>query len=160
MAASEIARWRAALPDLVAVHHIGSTSVPGLCAKPILDLMPVFATEAAADAAQPILEALGYEWLGEHGLPGRRYCRRSDAATGLRRVQAHGYVTGHPDIARHLAFRDWLGADTAHRDAYAAEKARCAALHPGDGSAYGDCKSAWIDAAEQRALRDGRDRRW
>ncbi|QUJ77545.1 GrpB family protein [Sulfitobacter albidus] len=151
-AETEAARWRAAVPGLVTVHHIGSTSVPGLPAKPILDLIPVFADDAAADAAQGAVEAMGYEWMGAFGLPGRRYARLFDPLTGARRVHAHSYVQGHPDIRRHLAFRDALRGNAALRAGYAAIKGACAARHPDGGADYGACKSEWIAKAEARAL--------
>ena len=156
---AEIARWLDAVPGILEMHHVGSTSVPGLVAKPVIDLLSVFASEHGADSARSDVEALGYEWLGSYGLPGRRYCRRDDPETGRRLVQVHAYAQGHADIARHLAFRNWLRGNEDHRDAYAAEKTRCAALHPNDRSAYGVCKAAWIDAAEDRALRERWDRR-
>jgi len=153
MAQVEADRWRAAIPEgLVTIHHIGSTSVAGLPAKPILDLLPVFETEAAADAAQRAIEALGYDWMGAFGLPGRRYCRLFDPETGQRRVHAHAYARGHPDIRRHLAFRDALRANAALRAAYSSVKAGCAARHPDGGAAYSACKSGWIAKAEARAL--------
>ncbi|WP_299150101.1 GrpB family protein [uncultured Tateyamaria sp.] len=144
--------WRAHVSGLVAVHHIGSTAVPGLPAKPIIDLLPVFADADAADAARPALEALGYEWMGTYGLPGRRYVRLFDADTGARRVHAHAYVQGHADIRRHLAFRDALRANAALRAAYTSVKASCAARHPDGGAAYGACKSDWIAKAEAKAM--------
>ncbi len=159
VAKAEKARWFGAVPGLVAVHHIGSTSIPGAAAKPVIDLMPVFDGDPSADQARSAVEQLGYQWLGAYGLPGRRYCRLDDPETGERLIQAHAYVSGHSDIARHLAFRNWLRADGRRRDAYVAEKARCAAAHPNDGAAYGRCKSAWIDAAEAEALADGWDQR-
>lgn len=153
MARTEIRRWHdAGLRGLVAIHHIGSTSVPNLPAKPIIDLLPVFANMTDLDAARGGVLSLGYEWLGEFGLTGRRYAHRDDAQTGRRVCQAHCYVTGSSEITRHLAFRDALRADTVLRDAYAQEKSRCAALHPNDHHAYGDCKSAWIGKAEAKAL--------
>ena len=137
---------------LIQVHHMGSTSVPGLPAKPIIDLMPVFTDTEAMMAAQVAVEAMGYEWMGAYGLPGRGYARRDDPATGKRVVQAHCYPQGHADIARHLAFRDALRANAPLRAAYTMEKARCAARHPEGGADYGRCKSAWIDRAESEAL--------
>ncbi|WP_293576740.1 GrpB family protein [Phaeobacter sp.] len=150
---AEADRWReAGLTGLVQVHHIGSTAVPGLPAKPIIDMLPVFADMDALDAARPQIEALGYEWMGEFGLPGRRYCRRDDPQTGRRLFQAHCYVAGSGEITRHLAFRDALRDNASLRAGYSAVKGKCAALHPGDLSGYGDCKSGWIKKVEARAL--------
>ena len=58
---------------LVAVHHIGSTSVKGMKAKPTIDIMPVVHEIGAADPHKREFEAIGYEKLGEYGIPGRRY---------------------------------------------------------------------------------------
>ncbi len=152
-ARTEMDRWQAACgADLIEIHHIGSTSVNGLPAKPVIDLLPVFVSESVLDAAEADVLALGYEWLGPYGLPGRRYCRLDDDVTGQRRVQAHAYASGSPEIRRHLAFRDWLRASPENAGAYAAEKKRCAGLFPEGGPSYQDCKSAWIDTAEATAL--------
>lgn len=62
--------------ELMALHHIGSTAVPGLAAKPVIDMMPVVRRIEAVDRAAPDLAAMGYEGLGENGLPGRRYFRK------------------------------------------------------------------------------------
>ena len=151
-AAAEIDRWRAALPDIVSVHHIGSTAVPGLPAKPVIDRLPVFSDDAAKRAAEAVVRALGYEWLGANGLEGRAYARWLDPETGARRFHAHCYALGHPDIRRHLAFRDVLRVNGALRAGYASVKGACAARHPEGGEAYGACKSSWIDQVEARAL--------
>lgn len=151
-AMAEAERWRNAVPGLITIHHIGSTSVPGLPAKPIIDLLPVFSDAASADGARQAVEALGYEWMGPYGLEGRRYCRLDDPATRKRRFHAHGYVQGHADIRRHLAFREALRANGALRAAYTSVKASCAVRYPDLGADYGACKSGWIDKAEARAL--------
>ena len=62
--------------ELIAIHHIGSTSVPGLFSKQIIDLMPVVAHIEAVDPLSAQFEALGYEVMGEFGIPGRRYFRK------------------------------------------------------------------------------------
>ena len=62
--------------NCAAVHHIGSTAVPGLCAKPIIDILPVVYDLSLTDAAQAAFERIGYEYLGEFGIPGRRYLRK------------------------------------------------------------------------------------
>ena len=134
------------------VHHIGSTSIPNIHAKPILDLMPVVTGLAELDKGRQQIEALGYEWWGEFGLPGRRYCSKSDPDTELRLVQLHCYAQGSPEITRHLAFRDYLRGHPGVARAYDCEKIRCQALHPDDLHAYGDCKSHWIERTEAEAV--------
>ncbi|MBT8456444.1 MAG: GrpB family protein [Rhodobacteraceae bacterium] len=150
-AAAEAAHWLA-IDGVRAVLHIGSTSIPGIAAKPVIDLLPVFESEAAMQTARNAVEALGYDWMGEFGLPGRAYARKDDPVSGARLIQAHGYVTGSPDIKRHLAFRDLLRATPALAKAYEAEKRRCAKAHPQDSVAYGACKAPWIDHVEAAAL--------
>ena len=68
--------------NMVAIHHIGSTSVPGLCAKPIIDIMPVVRDIGAVDGCNAGFVALGYTPMGEFGIPGRRYFHK--AATSAR----------------------------------------------------------------------------
>lgn len=154
LAAKESERWQTALgATLLEVHHIGSTAVPGLSARPIVDLIPVIAPETDLDSLRPLVHAMGYEWLGEYGLPRRRYCRRSSPTTGKRLVKAHCWHAGDSEILRHLAFRDVLRADPLLRGAYETRKRHCASLHRDAPAAYVRCKSGWIDTAEARALK-------
>ncbi|GAB2177546.1 GrpB family protein [Dongia sp. agr-C8] len=149
-AMERIARLRVLEPVLLAVHHIGSTAVPGLIAKPIIDLMPLVSDLTALDLERGAVEALGYRWHGEVGIPGRRYCT---AEIGDRRVaQLHFFTMGSPAARRHLAFRDYLRAHPGAAAAYAAVKRRARDLHPGDSHAYGAEKQPWIDQAEAQAL--------
>lgn len=131
MAREEIARISPAYgANLIAIHHIGSTAVPGICAKPILDLMPEVRALEALDGAKTALESVGYEWWGEYGIAGRRYCTRNDPTSGRRLVQLHCFQTGSPEIEKHLAFRDYLRANPDVALVYDREKRRCRDSHP------------------------------
>ena len=138
-----------------AVHHMGSTAIPGIPAKPVIDLLAEVEALEAALGVRASLAALGWRWRGENGLVGRRYFTRDDPATGTRTAHLHVYASGDPAIAWHLAFRDRLRAEPATADAYAQEKARCAALHPDNSAAYAACKQAWTDAVAAEAVGGG-----
>jgi GrpB-like predicted nucleotidyltransferase (UPF0157 family) len=133
------------------VHHIGSISVPGLIAKPIIDLMPLVTDLAGLDRERRCVEALGYNWHGELGISGRRYCTLSDEA-GVRIVQLHFFTADSPHVERHIALRDYLRAHPEAARAYAKEKHRARDLHPNDSHAYSDEKAAWIHGMEAKAL--------
>lgn len=105
---------------LTAIHHIGSTAVPGLAAKPVIDIMPVVRAVTETDECRADFEALGYEYLGEFGIPGRRYLRKGgDERTHQMHIFASDDVHA---IARHLAVRDYLRAHPARAAAYGALK--------------------------------------
>ena len=136
---------------MTVIHHIGSTSVPGLAAKPIIDLMPLVTDLADLDRERRCIEALGYNWYGELGISGRRYCALSDEA-GIRIVQLHFFSADSPQVERHIAFRDYLRAHPDAASAYEKEKRRARDLHPNDSHAYTDEKDVWIRDTEAKAL--------
>ena len=140
---------------LVEIHHVGSTSIAGIRAKPIIDLLPVVTDLASLDAAADGIRALGYQWRGEFGIAGRRYCVLDDAVTGRRLVQLHAFAVGHPEIDRMLVFRDYLRSHSAEARAYEAEKERCRLLHPDDTMAYAEEKTGWIKSCVARARNAG-----
>ena len=148
--AAEAARIAPALGPRVALHHVGSTSVPGPEAKPIIDVLVAAPALADLDAAAPAMAALGYEAMGALGIEGRRGFRR--IVGGVRTHHLHGFEEGSPHVARHLAFRDDLRAHPEEAAAYGALKRDLAARHPGDWSAYCDGKAERVDATEARAL--------
>ena len=121
--------------NCAAVHHIGSTSVPGLAAKPVIDIMPVVKSLDEVDEAKERLEELGYEYLGEFGIAGRRYLRKGGSE---RTHQVHIFAEGDSgNIDRHLAFRDYLRSHTDARD---------------DIESYCDGKDEFVKKAEEAAL--------
>ena len=147
---AEAERLRAVFGStLLALHHIGSTSIPGLAAKPVIDMIPVLERIEAADERAGALVALGYEGLGENGIPGRRYFRKGG---DHRTHQLHCFAAGNPHIRRHLAFRDFLRAHPGICDGYAALKTALAAAHPKDIEGYMAGKDAFIQEVEQLAL--------
>ncbi len=137
-------------PGEIAIEHIGSTAVPGLLAKPVLDLMLGAPTLTAIEARIPTLTALGYQYVDrhEHELPQRRYFVRQPA--GTERIHLHGLVRGDLLWREHLRFRDALRADTDLRARYAALKTELVARGL-DKAAYTAAKAPFI-----RAVLDGR----
>ncbi len=125
--------------------------MPGLAAKPIIDLMPLVTSLSDLDRQRPEIETLGYVWHGELGIPERRYCTLSDEL-GNRIVQLHFFAANSPHVTRHLAFRDYLRAHPEEMKAYEKEKRRARDLYPDDSHAYTDEKAAWIRATEAKAL--------
>jgi len=133
-----------------AIYHIGSTSVPGLAAKPIIDIMPVVHDLQAVDRVSAVWEEIGYEYMGEFGIPGRRYLRKGGDE---RTHQVHIFAENNShDIARHLAVRDYL---RVHRDVcvrYAALKKALAKKYPYDIDGYCCGKEKFVQQSERDAL--------
>jgi GrpB-like predicted nucleotidyltransferase (UPF0157 family) len=152
--AGEIAAKLAKLlgQNLASVEHIGSTSVPGLAAKPIIDLIPIVNNLAQLDNQKELIEGLGYKWHGEFGIAGRRFSTYTSPA-GKRLVHLHFFEKGFEAITRHLAFRDYLRVHPATAKEYEAEKKRAAQLHANDSLAYNDEKATWVQHHEKEALK-------
>lgn len=138
-------------PALLALHHIGSTSVPGLHAKPIIDMLAVVTDLPALDERITEVERLGYQAMGEFGIEGRRYFRRDDSA-GRRTHHVHAFAQGSPHVTRHLAFRDFLRSHAAVANQYGELKVKLADAHPHDIEAYMDGKDGFIKETERRAV--------
>ncbi len=130
-------------PWVVEVHHIGSTSVPGLAAKPVLDMLPVAGDPADALKAIPRMTALGYRYRGENGIPGRLYFEK--AVDGRTVAHVHMFPLGHPGIRTHLAFRNYLRARPGAARDYERLKRKLAAKHRNDREAYTGAKAAFIE---------------
>lgn len=135
----------------VRVHHIGSTAIPKIKAKPVIDILLEVASLDALDQKAGMLESLGYEAMGEFGIPGRRYFRLDDA-NGTRTHQVHAFEAGVPNVVRHIAFRDYMRAHPLEAEAYGALKDRLANAYPHDMAAYIEGKDTFVKEHERRAL--------
>jgi len=133
----------------VAVEHIGSTAVPGLAAKPIIDVaLTVEDITAEEDYLDPLLAA-GYVLRTRE--PGHRLVR-----TPGRDVHVHVYEQGAPEVEAYLLLRDHLRADAADRALYERTKRELMTRSWSDMNAYADAKSAVIAAIKERARTDAR----
>ena len=136
--------------NLVSFYHIGSTTVVGLKAKPIIDIMPVVHSLSGADSARGALEALGYEYLGEFGIAGRRYLRKGGDE---RTHQIHIFRADDTlNLERHLAFRDYLRAHEDTREEYARLKKALAEKFPRDIDGYCEGKDSFVRRVQALAL--------
>lgn len=135
--------------NCIALYHIGSTSVPGLAAKPVIDIMAAVKSLEKTDEKAAEFEKLGYEYMGEFGIKGRRYLRKG----GDRRThQIHIFgVDNIGDIVRHLAFRDYLRKNAEEAERYAALKKQLAERYPRDIEAYCRGKEDYVAAVEKTA---------
>ena len=135
------------------VHHIGSTSVPGLAAKPILDMMPIAAGAAEGLEAVSQMERLGYRYRGENGITGRFYFDR--VVDGRTVAHVHMLPAGHPDIGKHLIFREYLRSHPEAVRDYERLKRKLASKFRNDREAYTDSKAEFIRRTIATTMRAG-----
>ena len=151
MFSEEAAKIRRILGDnCTEIYHIGSTSVKGLAAKPIIDMMVAVRSLEQVDRVAKSFLNIGYEYLGEFGMPGRRYLRKG----GVERThQIHIFPESQTDdIDRHLAVRDYLRTHKDACDAYAGLKQSLAEKYPYDIDGYCDGKDGFMKRLEEKAL--------
>jgi GrpB-like predicted nucleotidyltransferase (UPF0157 family) len=128
-------------PRALRIEHVGSTSVPGLVAKPIIDMLLVVADSAEESAYVAALEAAGYVLrIREADWHEHRMFKGPDADINL-----HVFSVGCPEIDRMLKFRDWLRSHTADRDLYARTKLDLAQREWRYVQNYADAKAGVIE---------------
>lgn len=126
------------------IEHMGSTAVPGIVAKPIIDII-VLVEPGTVRAAVPALEASGYTYRADASNERHSFLRRHRPAD--QRRTHHLHIHDDPDeVRRHLVFRDRLRAKPAVRDAYVALKRDLADRYRDDRLAYSKAKTAFVDA--------------
>ena len=132
---------------VVAIEHVGSTAVPGLAAKPIIDIMVGVREQADGERCIQPLEAIGYEYRGEGEIPGWRHFRRGDP----RSHHLH-LVEQHSDFWKgHIRFRDLLREDADVARQYGALKRELAVTFRTQRLDYTEAKTPFIEAAMARA---------
>jgi GrpB-like predicted nucleotidyltransferase (UPF0157 family) len=133
---------------ILELEHIGSTSVPGLAAKPVLDIDLVLADSTDEAAYLPALEAAGYTLIiREPHWHEHRVLKRSDPAVNL-----HVWTLGSPEAARHTIFRDWLRSNKADRRLYGSHKQALAEQDFQYMHEYNNAKSVLLREILARAL--------
>jgi len=147
--AAEASAIRQALgPLLHQCFHVGSTAIPAMAAKPVIDILLSVQSVASLDAHNEVLRRLGYESLGEYGFPGRRFFQKG----GDRRTHhLHAFDVGSAEIERHVLFRDYLRANAEEANAYMALKQALAQTHRGDPDAYTEAKGKFILGIDAKA---------
>lgn len=134
---------------LIEIHHIGSTAVKGLKAKPIIDIMPVVRDINEIDRFNLAMEDIGYVAKGENGIPRRRYFQKGG---DNRTHHVHVYELGNLEIERHLAFRDYLRMHPEAVKAYGDLKEELAKRFPFDITSYIKGKERLAIDIEQKAI--------
>jgi GrpB-like predicted nucleotidyltransferase (UPF0157 family) len=141
------------------VEHVGSTAVPGLAAKPVIDLMAsVTDLDAVVAQAGQRLAVGGWCYVPpelDSGGQWRRFFVQPDASGQRRVAHLHVIQAGHPRWADQIAFRDALRRDDRLARSYEDLKRRLAAAHPGDREAYTGAKSEFVAGVLRRAARPG-----
>lgn len=131
-------------PSVVTVEHVGSTAVPGLAAKPILDVAVGVRANADPDEASQALENFGFLRRGDHDGPGLARNFGFELEERVRLLNVHMVTYTGPHWIGYLAFRDRLRADSHARDEYASIKRELAEQHSSDRQAYLDGKAAFV----------------
>ncbi|MGB3294973.1 MAG: GrpB family protein [Phormidesmis sp.] len=137
--------------NVVTVHHIGSTAIPGIYAKPIIDLLVEVKDIARVDEQNAQMVLLGYEAMGEFGITGRRYFRKESLQKRTHHV--HIFAVGSDQVERHLAFRDYLVGHPGDAQAYSELKRSLAKAYRTDIGKYMDGKDGFIKAIDEKAAR-------
>lgn len=146
-----IAGALANVAGVTGIEHVGSTAVPGLAAKPIIDIMIGVRKLADGERGVGPLVGLGYEYLGEYGVLGRLYFRKGSP----RSHHVHLVQHGGDFWERHLLFRELLREQSDLRDQYAALKRALAEQYRANREGYTEAKTSFI----QSALAQGREQR-
>ena len=135
----------------VALHHIGSTAIPDIYAKPVIDFLIEVKDISQVDGRNSAMEALGYEAMGEYGLPGRRHFRKANSEE-ITTHNVHAFQAGSVEVQGHLAFRDYMISHPENANEYSQLKRKLAIEYPDDIEGYMDGKDRFIKQVEAKAI--------
>lgn len=124
--------------NCLAIHHIGSTSIPGMAAKPIIDILPIVKNIVQVDESNKAMEKLGYEAKGEYGILFRRYFKKNET------FNVHVFEADDTEVDRYLKFRDWMRMHPDDAKAYAQLKRELAQKYPNDILKYCSGKDLFV----------------
>ena len=136
--------------NIIAIHHIGSTAIPNIYAKPIIDILVEVKDLVKVDERNSSMESLGYTVMGEFGIAGRRYFRKNDRE-GIRTHHVHIFEVNSKQIKRHLAFRDYMIAHPEDVHKYCELKRSLAEKYPTDIDSYMNGKDSFIKEIDRKA---------
>jgi GrpB-like predicted nucleotidyltransferase (UPF0157 family) len=136
--------------NTMAIHHIGSTAISTIYAKPIIDILVEVRDIKKVDDRNAAIASLGYIAMGEHGIAGRRFFRK-DNQLGIRTHHLHTFEVGSAQVERHLAFRDYLRSHPEDAQRYSDLKQKLAQQYPNEIERYMDGKAEFIQEMDEKA---------
>jgi len=134
---------------IIRLDHIGSTSVPQLMAKPIIDMLMEVSSLVYLDQLQDKFKALGYSAMGEFGMTGRRFYTKGG---DQRSHHIHAFVSGDDNLFRHRVFRDYLQAHPVIMQQYGQLKQHQALACKHDSDLYQQGKNSFIQEHQAKAM--------
>lgn len=137
---------------LHSIHHVGSTAIFGIYAKPIIDILVVVYAIEAVGLLNEKMDALGYMARGEYGIPGRRYFQKGSKEVHTHHV--HVYPLGHPEIRKNLIFRDYLNNYKDEAKHYSELKQALSKQYYNDVSRYTASKESYIKSIFTKITQD------
>jgi len=134
--------------ELVRIHHIGSTAIPGVSAKPVIDILVEVKNIKNIDNYNEKMKEIGYIPKGEYGIAGRRFFLKGEIN---RTHHVHVFQVGNSEIIRHLNFRDYMISHTEEAKAYSELKRELAIKFIHDIDGYCDGKNGFIKEIDRKA---------
>ncbi|MGD1716722.1 GrpB family protein [Dapis sp. BLCC M172] len=136
--------------NIITIHHIGSTAIPDIYAKPIIDILVEVKELIKVDERNYLMQSLGYQVMGEFGIIGRRYFWKNNQE-GIRTHHVHIFEVNSKQVERHLTFRDYMISHPEDAQKYSELKFSLAQKYPTDIDSYMNCKDSFIKEIDLKA---------